>query len=187
MGRFGNADAAMARGLLSKIRAVAAVARCAAATDLGTWIGRWLPCSLHLGCDPLRRVRDARFLAGNPSFGAPTPRAAHRRTRQLLADFKDDAWTIGLGEFDAIVTHQAVHELRHKKHAATLHRSARTLLSRAASISSATTTSGDGMSDASLYMNIDEQSAALEAAGFVCVERVLEMKGLALHRARLYG
>jgi len=50
------------------------------------------------------------------------------RTRQLLADFKDDAWTIGLGEFDAIVTHQAVHELRHKKHAATLHRSARTLL-----------------------------------------------------------
>ena len=147
----------------------------------------WLPCSLHLGCDPLRRVRDARFLAGNPSFGAPTPRAAHRRTRQLLADFKDDAWTIGLGEFDAIVTHQAVHELRHKKHAATLHRSARTLLSRAASISSATTTSGDGMSDASLYMNIDEQSAALEAAGFVCVERVLEMKGLVLHRARLYG
>jgi len=109
------------------------------------------------------------------------------RTRQLLADFKDDAWTIGLGEFDAIVTHQAVHELRHKKHAATLHRSARTLLSRAASISSATTTSGDGMSDASLYMNIDEQSAALEAAGFVCVERVLEMKGLVLHRARLYG
>ena len=109
------------------------------------------------------------------------------RTRQLLADFKDDAWTIGLGEFDAIVTHQAVHELRHKKHAATLHRSARTLLSRAASISSATTTSGDGMSDASLYMNIDEQSAALEAAGFVCVERLLEMKGLVLHRARLYG
>jgi len=28
------------------------------------------------------------------------------RTRQLLADFKDDAWTIGLGEFDAIVTHR---------------------------------------------------------------------------------
>ena len=47
MGRFG-------------IRAGAAVARCAAATDLGTWIGPWLPCSLHLGCDPLRRVRDAR-------------------------------------------------------------------------------------------------------------------------------
>jgi SAM-dependent methyltransferase len=50
------------------------------------------------------------------------------RTRQLLADFKDDGWTVGLGEFDAIVTHQAVHELRHKKHATTLHRSARTLL-----------------------------------------------------------
>jgi hypothetical protein len=40
------------------------------------------------------------------------------------------------------VTHQAVHELRHKKHATTLHRSARTLCSgRVASTSSATTRS----------------------------------------------
>src|SRR6516164_6195341 len=88
MGRFGNVEAAMARGLLSKIRAGAAVARCAAATDLGTWIGPWLPCSLHLGCDPLRRVRDARFLAGNPSFGAPTPRAAHRAYSTVARGFQ---------------------------------------------------------------------------------------------------
>ena len=110
------------------------------------------------------------------------------RTRQLLADFKDDAWTIGLGEFDAIVTHQAVHELRHKKHAATLHRSARTVLRpRGVYRVCDHYVGSDGMSNAALYMNIDEQSAALEAAGFVCVERVLEMKGLVLHRARLYG
>jgi ubiquinone/menaquinone biosynthesis C-methylase UbiE len=38
------------------------------------------------------------------------------RTRQLLVDFKE------------IVTHQAVHELRHKKHAATLNASARSVL-----------------------------------------------------------
>ena len=110
------------------------------------------------------------------------------RTRQLLADFKDDGWLLGLGEFDAIVTHQAVHELRHKKHATTLHRSARTLLRpRGVYLVSDHYVVGDGMSNASLYMNMDEQRAALEAAGFLSVERLLEMKGLVLHRARLYG
>jgi hypothetical protein len=34
-------------------------------------------------------------------------------------------------------------------------------------------------------MTVDEQRAALEAAGFVSVARQLEMKGLVLHRARL--
>jgi SAM-dependent MidA family methyltransferase len=110
------------------------------------------------------------------------------RTRQLLADFKDDGWTVGLGEFDAIITHQAVHELRHKKHATTLHWSARTLLRpRGVYLVSDHYVGSDGMSNASLYMNMDEQRAALEAAGFLSVERLLEMKGLVLHRARLYG
>jgi len=40
----------------------------------------------------------------------------------------------------------------------------------------------DGMSNASLSMNIDEQRAALDAAGFTSVVRLLEMKGLVLHR-----
>jgi hypothetical protein len=188
MGRFGNVEAAMAGGVLSKIRGRAAVARCATPTDLRTWIGTWLPCSLHFGGDPLRPVRDARFLPCNASFGARTSRAHIGRTRQLLADFKDDGWLLGLGEFDAIVTHQAVHELRHKKHATTLHRSARTLLRpRGVYLVSDHYVVGDGMSNASLYMNMDEQRAALEAAGFLSVERLLEMKGLVLHRARLYG
>lgn len=110
------------------------------------------------------------------------------RTRQLLVDFKDDGWTVGLGEFDAIVTHQAVHELRHKNHATALHRSARTVLRpHGVYLVCDHYVGSDGMSNASLYMNIDEQRAALQAAGFVCVERLLKMKGLVLHRARLYS
>jgi hypothetical protein len=43
------------------------------------------------------------------------------------------------------------------------------------------------MSNSSLYMSMDEQRAALQAAGFLSVERLLELQGLVLHRARLYG
>jgi ubiquinone/menaquinone biosynthesis C-methylase UbiE len=110
------------------------------------------------------------------------------RTRQLLVDFKDDGWTVGLGKFDAIVTHQAVHELRHKKHAAKLHRSARIILRpRGVYLVCDHYVGSDGMSNASLYMTVDEQRAALEAANFASVERLLEMRGLVLHRARIDG
>ena len=111
------------------------------------------------------------------------------RTRQLLVDFKDPEWAVGLGKFDAVITHQAVHELRHKKHAVRLHSSARTLLRpHGVYLVCDHYVGNQGMSNASLYMNIDEQRAALETAGFVAVERLLEMKGLlVLHRARPHG
>src|SRR5262245_35980559 len=102
-----------------------------------------------------------------------------RRTRQVLVDFKDDGWAAGLGEFDAIVTNQAVHELRHKKHAVALHRSARNLLRpRGVYLVCDHYVGTDGMSNASLYMTVDEQRTALQAAGFVCVANLPEMKGL---------
>jgi hypothetical protein len=110
-----------------------------------------------------------------------------RRARQLLVDFKDDGRAVGLGEFDAIVTHQAVHELRHKKHAATLHRSARILLRpHGVYLDCDHYVGGDGMSNGSLYMTVEEQRAALQRGGGVGVARLLEMKGLVLHRARLF-
>jgi hypothetical protein len=40
---------------------------------------------------------------------------------------------------------------------------------------------GDGMSNGSLYMTIEEQRAALQRGGFVSVARLFEMKGLVLH------
>jgi len=48
--------------------------------------------------------------------------------RPVLADFRREGWSEGLGKFDAVVTIQAVHELRHKKHASGLHKTVRSLL-----------------------------------------------------------
>src|SRR5215831_6464190 len=62
------------------------------------------------------------------------------RTRQLLVNFKDDGWTVGFGEFDAIVRHQAVHDsvTRSMQRHCTGQRGP--CSGRAASTSSATTT-----------------------------------------------
>src|SRR5579862_4752303 len=60
-------------------------------------------------------------------------RAMHELAQQRLGalasrvefverDFKAIDWSMNLSSFDAVVTHQAVHELRHKRHATALHR-----------------------------------------------------------------
>ena len=48
--------------------------------------------------------------------------------RFVTADFRRDDWSDNLGSFDAVVTVQAVHELRHKARAVGLHKVARRLL-----------------------------------------------------------
>lgn len=53
-------------------------------------------------------------------------------------DFKAPDWTRGLEQFDFVIAMQAVHELRHKRHAPTLHGQVRKLLNRTALIWSAT-------------------------------------------------
>ena len=42
-------------------------------------------------------------------------------TQYIREDFRSDAWTNGLTGFDAVVTMQAVHEVRHKRHAPQLY------------------------------------------------------------------
>ena len=46
----------------------------------------------------------------------------------VTRDFKESIWTDGLGYYDCIVTNQAVHELRHKRHASTFHAQVKKLL-----------------------------------------------------------
>lgn len=50
------------------------------------------------------------------------------RVSFVVRDFRDPTWTTNLGPFDAIVTQQAVHETRHRRHALPLFQRARTLL-----------------------------------------------------------
>ncbi len=48
------------------------------------------------------------------------------RVTYVERSFKQPGWRDGLGPFDAVVTNQAVHELRHKRHAAALHAAVKT-------------------------------------------------------------
>jgi ubiquinone/menaquinone biosynthesis C-methylase UbiE len=107
-----------------------------------------------------------------------------QHVRPVVADFKCDNWGRGLGEFDAVVTNQAVHELRHKRHAVGLHKVVRSLLrAEGRYLVCDHYVGADGMTNAALYMTVAEQYRCLEEAGFSAVTNLLEIRGLVLHRA----
>jgi len=98
--------------------------------------------------------------------------------------FRESLWGHGLGTFDVIVTHQAVHELRHKRHAPTLHAQAKLLLVPGGIYLVCDHYAGeDGMRDTELYMTVGEQYQALKSAGFDSIDQLLLKGGLVLHRA----
>lgn len=106
------------------------------------------------------------------------------RARFVERNLRDGDWHAGLGTFDVVVTHQAVHELRHKRHAQGLHAQVRTLLQPGAAYLVCDHFHGEGgMANERLYMTVDEQREALLAAGFAEVVEVLRKEGLVLHRA----
>ena len=121
--------------------------------------------------------------------------AMHALARQRLgtlaarAEFverslRDADWSEGLGRFDFVVTNQTVHELRHKRHAAPLHAQVRQLLLPGGRYLVCDHFCGEGgMSNANLYITVEEQREALLAAGFTQVAQVLLKGGLVLHQA----
>lgn len=97
---------------------------------------------------------------------------------------RDADWIDGLGTFDCVVTHQAVHELRHKLYAQALHSQVRHVLKPSGCYLVCDHFFGEGgMSNGQLYMSVEEQRQALLGAGFARVEQLLLKGGLALHRA----
>ena len=103
----------------------------------------------------------------------------------ILADFRNADWSDGIGRFDFVVTHQAVHELRHRSRAAALHAQVRYILMDDGTYLACDHYVGpDGMSNAELYMTGEEQARALQEAGFTSVDVVLKKSGLILHAAR---
>jgi len=106
------------------------------------------------------------------------------RIRFIEKDFKQENWYKSLGRFDCVVTNQAVHELRHKRHATQLHSQVRGILEREGLYLVCDHFVGDGgMTNTQLYMSVEEQKQALLAAGFIRVEEILTKGGLVLHRA----
>ncbi|MEP6502841.1 MAG: class I SAM-dependent methyltransferase [Betaproteobacteria bacterium] len=99
--------------------------------------------------------------------------------------FREPSWVEGLGPFDVVVTHQAVHELRHKGYAAALHAQVRPLLAAGGCyLVCDHYLGGDGLSNDQLYMSVEDQADALRRGGFEGVEPVLVKGGLALHQAQ---
>jgi len=106
------------------------------------------------------------------------------RVEFVERNLKDSDWSLGLGTFDFAVTHQAVHELRHKRYATALHDQVRRLLKPSSGYLVCDHYFGDGgMSNDQLYMTVEEQRESLLAAGFTHVEQVLVKGGLVLHHA----
>ena len=106
------------------------------------------------------------------------------RTTFVERSFKNEGWSVGLGTFECVVTNQAVHELRHKRHAVNLHTQVRALLNPGGVYLVCDHFDGEGgMKNESLYMSIAEQLEALQLAGFASVRQVMVKGGLVLHHA----
>jgi len=106
------------------------------------------------------------------------------RVEFLVGSFKDPQWFQGLNGFDAVITNQAVHELRHKQYAEELHRQvARVLRSGGTYLVSDHFAGPGGMTNDQLFMTVAEQKSAIESAGYASVRQVLLKGGMVLHRA----
>jgi ubiquinone/menaquinone biosynthesis C-methylase UbiE len=104
--------------------------------------------------------------------------------KYIVRSFREPDWSADLQSFDCVITNQAVHELRHKRHAIGLHRAVRALLKPEGSyLACDHYVGGDGMRNDQLYMTIQEQQAALLEAGFSRVDQLLAKGGLVLNRA----
>lgn len=107
-----------------------------------------------------------------------------RRVTFVVRDFREPTWPTNLGELDAIVTQQAVHETRHKRHALPLFQRARTLL-----VPGGLMLYCDGyLVDpeaklAALALERADQPRVLERAGFDDVRLLHDEGNLALYRA----
>ena len=92
--------------------------------------------------------------------------------------FREAAWPEGLGQFNFAVTHQAVHELRHKRYALTLHAQVKQLLMPHGSYLVCDHFFGEGgMSNNQLYMTVAEQRQALLSSGYGSVEQACSRVG----------
>ena len=106
------------------------------------------------------------------------------RVEFVERSFRNPLWSQDLGSFEFVVSNQAVHELRHKRHATALHAQVRDLLSPEGQYLVCDHFFGEGgMSNDQLYMSIAEQKQALLSAGFVNVEEIMCKGGLVLHNA----
>jgi len=108
------------------------------------------------------------------------------RTRHVQADFKSASWPSAIdGHFDFVLSLQAVHELRHKRHAPRLYEQIRLVVSSPGELVVC-----DHLPDGAhtprhrvLYMTIPENLAVLGQAGFRDATVVWSEHEMAMYRA----
>ncbi len=101
----------------------------------------------------------------------------------LRASFKSEDWTRRAGgRFDCVLSMQAVHEMRHKRHASRLYEQIHQVLAVPGLIMICDHTPfDDSPAGTALYMTEQEQQEALAAAGFANVHVELLMDSLVLY------
>lgn len=108
------------------------------------------------------------------------------QTQYYVADFKHEAWSKDLAEYDVVIIHQALHELRHKTYATNFHCQVQKLLKADAIYLVCDHVFADNaMSNNELFMSKQEHVHSLKAANFKDVDLVMEKHGLCLFEAKL--
>jgi SAM-dependent methyltransferase len=100
----------------------------------------------------------------------------------LIRDFREADWTRGLGPFDAVVTLQAAHETRHRRHLLALLAQARSLLAANGLLLYCDYYAG-GNKHPDLFVERDEQPLVLAKAGFDSIRLLRDEGGMALYAA----
>jgi SAM-dependent methyltransferase len=105
------------------------------------------------------------------------------RVEFAVRDFRRTDWNAGLGAFDAVVTLQAAHETRHKRHLPVLLAQARQTLLPDGLLLYCDHYAGPGKHP-ELFLDTHAQPEALHQAGFAGIEKLLDLGGMALYAAR---
>ncbi len=142
----------------------------------------------HLAREILARCDVAEYLALDFSEAMHDLAREHlgeiaSRVTFVTRDFRKPDWTAGLSAFDAVVTMQAVHETRHKRHALPLLVQARTLLRPGGQLLYCDHYFADGTKPG-LTLDRTEQPEVLRAAGYSRVELLRDEGGMALYTAQ---
>lgn len=107
-------------------------------------------------------------------------------TRFVLGDFRANDWMrLAGGPYEAVVSMQAVHEVRHKRHVPQLYQHIHSLLTAGGTfIVADRTPEDDSARSRALFMTEGEQLQALATAGFVDVRALMAGDALVLCEGR---